>query len=94
MNVVRRDNHGRPQLIECSEQLQKTTRHFGIHIARRLISNEHFWATDDSTCDGDTLLLTARKRCRSGVRAFGKADPFQHFGYRTFQIFFLNACDP
>ena len=58
MNIVCGNDHGCPQLVERCEQLQKTTRHFGVDVARRFIGDKHFWPTDNGTCDGNPLLLT------------------------------------
>ena len=58
--------------------------HFQIEGAERLVEKKNFGLVDDGARDGDTLLLTARKR---GNRTFFKTFEVHHL-QRFFHLFF------
>ena len=51
--------------------------HLEVKCAERLVKEEHFGLVDKCPCDGDTLLLTARKRRHVSVTVVFKVNHFE-----------------
>ena len=50
----------------------------GVEVPCRLVRDEHVGLSDDSACDGDTLLLAAGELARETPNLVGETDEFEH----------------
>jgi hypothetical protein len=66
--VVRDDDQG-PIVFErdLSEHPKQLVTGLGVERARRLVAKEDFWLMDQSSGDGDSLLLPSRKVSRASL---------------------------
>ena len=55
------DDHGHLLLRQTADNLQYFARKLGVKGRGRLVKEKHFGIKSQRSCNGDTLLLTARK---------------------------------
>ena len=66
-------------LIDTPEKLHYFGTAFAVKISRRLVGKEYLRLVHHSSCNGTSLLLTARKLIRQFVPMLVKAERFQYF---------------
>ena len=59
--------------------MEQAQRHIGVDVAGRLVGHQHVGTGNDGTCDGDTLLLSARQRSGTRRRPVRQTHPGEHF---------------
>ena len=69
---------GRTRLTDLLEQTHDVGGRLRVEVSCRLIGNDDSWLVQDSPCNGDTLLLTARQLMRHLVFLFRHPHHLQH----------------
>jgi hypothetical protein len=72
--VMRDDQHGLTRVCLFMEQFQNLDACFEVQFAGWLVGQEHRIARRQGACNGNPLLLTARKLVREVVQTIAQAD--------------------
>jgi len=83
---VRRDDDGRAQPIQGSEQVKQPMCHVRIHVSGRFVGHQKLGLAHDGPSDGDALLLSTGQCGRPGAGPVGKSDPCKHLPDRSFDF--------
>ena len=72
--LVGNHKHRCASAVDLGKQLNDLIGHIGVDVTGGLIGNDEAGFIDQSTCQTDTLLLTARKLGGLTTCFFGKTD--------------------
>ena len=79
--IVRRDDHRTPDLVESLEQCHRVPAELGVEIPGRFVGEQQRWTVNHRTRDPDPLLLAAGKHRRLQAFPFEQTDEIQSRAY-------------